>query len=72
MGGRPHVLHFYAVCVSCGATADWTPVLGDDARREIVLTGRRELALRADSERACRPCGGTRLELRVEDWTTRS
>lgn len=67
------LLDVYAVCVRCGATMDSTPVLGDDARKEIVLTGRRELALRADSTLACRGCGGTRLELRVEERrTTRS
>lgn len=69
MGAVVPLLDVYAVCVTCGRTAESLPPLRELDRKELVVTKRRELALRVDSPCACRACGGTRLELRVEDRT---
>ena len=57
----------YAACARCGAEIpDWRARLLPVVEGRLVLSPRRELALRVEADEACPRCGSTDAEIRVE------
>jgi hypothetical protein len=58
----------FAICVACGSIIEnWRERFTPVADGQLVLTERRELAVRVRATAACSACGEDVVEIRVEE-----